>query len=81
MTTGFASRLKQLRQAAGLTQTELGERAGLSHVPQLEQGRSEPTWPVALKLAEALGVDVGAFVPTKGARKPKPAGRGRPRKR
>ena len=61
--SGFGSRLRQLREAAGLTQEQLGERAGMQYqsIAKYERGAVEPTWPNVVKLAEALGVDVGAF--------------------
>jgi transcriptional regulator with XRE-family HTH domain len=62
--TGFAQRLRELREAAGLTQEQLAERAGLYpfSLAKLEQGVHEPTWPTVLDLGAALGVEVGAFV-------------------
>ena len=62
-TTGFGRRLKELREAAGLTQTELGERAGMVYqaVAKLERGSVEPTWPTVLRLADALGVPTDKF--------------------
>src|SRR5205807_1156951 len=52
----FADRLKTLREEAGLSQRELGERAGLTRdaVSSLEQGRREPTWETVQALASAL---------------------------
>ena len=63
--TGFAQRLKALREAAGLTQAQLAGRADLYpfSVAKLEQGVQEPTWPTVLALARALGVNCLAFVP------------------
>jgi putative transcriptional regulator len=62
--TGFADRLKELREAAGLTQKQLAERAdvALRTVSSLEQALYEPVWPTVLALAQALGVEVQAFV-------------------
>ncbi|HJT79461.1 MAG TPA: helix-turn-helix transcriptional regulator, partial [Gemmataceae bacterium] len=80
--TGFGGQLKRLREAAGLTQGQLGERAGYHGftVAKLEQGLQEPTWPTVLALAAALGVNCLAFV-ADGARTPAaPRGRGRPPK-
>src|SRR5438874_2443105 len=76
----FAGRLKELREAAGLTQAQLAEKAGMNRfgVAQLEQGRHQPSWESVLALARALGVSCDAF-----AEEPKPtapARRGRPRK-
>jgi transcriptional regulator with XRE-family HTH domain len=82
--TGFGARLKALREAAGLSQPQLAERAGCNKftVAKMEQGRQEPAWPLVLALAGALGVEVGAFVPVAGAPAaqdaPTPRGRGRP---
>jgi transcriptional regulator with XRE-family HTH domain len=62
--TRFAGRLKELREAAGLTQKQLAEKAGMGQrtVSTLEQGLSEPVWSTAIALAEALGVDLRAFL-------------------
>ena len=76
----FAGRLKELREASGLTQPALAERAGLSKdgIAHLEQGRREPSLATAVALAEALGVRLEAFLTPPAARPPQ--GRGRPRK-
>jgi putative transcriptional regulator len=59
----FAVRLKALREAAGLSQAQLAERAGLhlGAIFKLEQGRREPTWATVQTLAKALGVTCLAF--------------------
>src|SRR5262245_11434708 len=61
--TRFADRLKQLREAAGLTQPELADRASMNRfgVAKLEQGVREPSWATVQALARALGVSVLAF--------------------
>jgi transcriptional regulator with XRE-family HTH domain len=61
--TRFAARLKELREAVGLTQQQLGDRAGLHKltVAKLEQGLREPSWATVQALAAALGVDCRAF--------------------
>jgi transcriptional regulator with XRE-family HTH domain len=61
--TGFAGRLKAVRQKAGLTQRELAGRVGCHHltVSRLERGEQEPAWPLVLALAEALGVSCEDF--------------------
>lgn len=53
--------LKQLRLKAGLRQSELAERAGLSKqfVCDLEHGRSSPSSKTIFRLANALRVDAG----------------------
>ncbi len=62
--TGFSYRLKELRQAAGLTQAELAERAACNKftVAKFEAGKQVPAWPLVLALAEALGVDCTALM-------------------
>jgi transcriptional regulator with XRE-family HTH domain len=65
----FALRLRALRVAAGLTQTELADRCGLHKltVGRLEAGRQEPKWQTLLILAEALGANLhalGAHIPS-----------------
>jgi len=55
----FSRRLKKLRESAGLTQQELGTRAGISisNLAQLEQGqRTDPRLSTVLAIARALGV-------------------------
>jgi transcriptional regulator with XRE-family HTH domain len=65
----FGARLKALREQAGLTQKQLAAKAGVSQrgIANWELGLRDPAWTNVLKLAEALGVEVGAFVggPTK----------------
>jgi transcriptional regulator with XRE-family HTH domain len=77
----FPARLRELREAAGLTQHDLAKKIGVhvDAVARWEQGRREPSWTTVLALAGALGVDCTAFTtpPTEGA---EPRGRGRPRK-
>src|SRR5215475_11659612 len=76
---GFASRLKSLREQAGLSQAELAQCAGMNRfgVAKLEQGVREPSWATVQALARALGVEVGEFVV---ADDPPPAKDKRPRK-
>jgi transcriptional regulator with XRE-family HTH domain len=76
----FAARLKELREAAELTQQGLAERAGLSkgNVADLEQGRYAPTWPTVIALCKALGVRCDSFL-EEPAERPEPQ-RGRPPK-
>jgi transcriptional regulator with XRE-family HTH domain len=76
----FAGRLKELREKAGVTQHQLGEKAGLSQagIADLEQGRRKPAWETVVALCQALGVGPSAFLQEPGAM-PKPR-RGRPRK-
>jgi transcriptional regulator with XRE-family HTH domain len=50
--------LKQVREAKGLTQTELAKKAGVSraYVFRLEAGGADPTVGLLQRLAKALGV-------------------------
>jgi transcriptional regulator with XRE-family HTH domain len=60
---GFAARLKQLREAAGLTQPELAVLAGMNRfgIAKLEQGVREPSWATVQALSKALNVECTAF--------------------
>jgi transcriptional regulator with XRE-family HTH domain len=59
----FAGRLRELREAAGISQEELANRAGISvaSIRGLEQDSSEPSWSTVLKLARALNVRTTEF--------------------
>lgn len=62
----FAQKLRQLRDAAGLSETALAEKAGLTfgavHGYGLEgQGFRMPSLPAAVRMANALGVSVEVF--------------------
>lgn len=63
--TAFGLRLRALREAAGLSQSQLGERADppLSYqtIARYERGAVEPTWPTVLAIADALGVSTDEF--------------------
>jgi transcriptional regulator with XRE-family HTH domain len=82
--TGFANRLKRLRTAAGLTQQQLAEKAGvaLRTVASLEQGVNEPVLSTLLALGDALGVNCLAFTQADEGEEamPQKQGRGRPPK-
>jgi transcriptional regulator with XRE-family HTH domain len=72
--------VRQLRVAAGLTQAELAERAGLAFetVSRVEGGREPPSLRTAISLSDALGVSLDAVVgrvPTPAVRKEEPASR------
>jgi transcriptional regulator with XRE-family HTH domain len=60
----FGQRLKELREATGLSQFGLSEKAGFDKwtVPQLEQGRRKPAWGTVVALCKALGVTPDAFL-------------------
>jgi transcriptional regulator with XRE-family HTH domain len=59
----FAARLRELRDAAKLTQQELAGRTGLHRqaIAKLETGITRPTWDTVQALARALGVSCEAF--------------------
>lgn len=56
----FGNRLREVRTARGLTQTELAERIGVSRktVNTVENGIFVPSTLIALALAHELGVKV-----------------------
>jgi transcriptional regulator with XRE-family HTH domain len=62
----FGERLRALREARGLSQQRLADRAGLSgksFLWELESGRFLPGWAVACRLAKALGCKLDDFLP------------------
>jgi transcriptional regulator with XRE-family HTH domain len=61
--TVFGRILRELREAKGLTQTELAALAGTHRqvVARLELGTNEPQWLTVQALAKALGVGVEVF--------------------
>ncbi|MEO7634774.1 MAG: helix-turn-helix domain-containing protein [Sphingomicrobium sp.] len=60
MTDRLGNAIKQRRSACGLTQAELAERVGVTRktVNTVENGIFVPSTLLALKLAEALSVQV-----------------------
>lgn len=59
MSVEFGIYLKQVREARGLSQTKLAERADIdtSYISRLEGGRRDPSAPMVDRLADALGID------------------------
>jgi len=59
-------RIKQARESAGLTQTELSTRAGLpqSHISRLENGQHSPSFATLEKIAKALNIPVSQLDPS-----------------
>src|ERR1700752_3446256 len=56
----LGERLRQLRVAAGLTQSDLaGDRFSKEYVSQIERGKTRPTEETIEWLAKRLGVDAG----------------------
>ena len=55
---GFAERIKALRKQKNLSQTELGQLAGLhyTNIGRFERGASRPSGDTLKRLADALGV-------------------------
>jgi transcriptional regulator with XRE-family HTH domain len=55
---GFAQRLRELRKGKNLSQTELGQLAGLhyTHIGRFERGASRPSGDTLMRLADVLGV-------------------------
>lgn len=60
----FAMRLKQLREAKGLTQDALAKKVGVSrgYLARLEMGRHDPPLSKLRAIARALRVDVAELV-------------------
>ena len=60
----FARRLRAARRRSGMTQHELGERAGISgsQVYRLEAAEREPRLSTLISLAHALDEDPGELV-------------------
>lgn len=56
----MGQRLKRLREAQGLSQYAMADKAGISrqYVRKLEAGLSDPTLGMLQRLAKALGVGV-----------------------
>lgn len=65
----FAGRLRELREAAGITQAELATRVGVIRdaVAKWEAGNREPSWSNIIAVAAALGVTCEAFLQAPGA--------------
>jgi transcriptional regulator with XRE-family HTH domain len=61
----FGERVKALREAAGMTQTDLAERMGVSPqgVQKWESGASSPRFSRLYGLSEVLGVPVSHLLP------------------
>src|SRR5437870_5011847 len=56
----LGERLRQLRVAAGLTQTDLaGDRFSKEYISQIERGKTRPTPETIEWLGQRLGVDAG----------------------
>jgi len=62
--TGFAKRLRELRHAKGLSQTELGKLVGLhyTHIGRYERGTARPSGNALKRLADTLDVSVDYLI-------------------
>lgn len=60
----FGSNLQSLRELRGLTQAELGKRAGMAaaSISHFETGQRTPSLESLVKLADALGVSVDVLL-------------------
>lgn len=76
----FGSRLRELREEAGLSQAQLAAKAGTkaNTVARIERGERIPCWEIICAFAAALDVDLGEFGREPVAKVEKR--RGRPRK-
>lgn len=72
----FGARLRALREALGLSQSELAARCGLNidSVQNWEQGRTEPRLSALIQLAQGLGVSLDQLAGIRPAKR-----RGRPK--
>jgi ribosome-binding protein aMBF1 (putative translation factor) len=59
-------RIKQARESAGLTQTELSAQTGLpqSHISRLENGQHSPSFATLEKIAKALNIPISQLDPS-----------------
>lgn len=64
---GLGKRINLLRKSKGLTQEELGEKAGLSYkfVGEMERGEVNPSLDSLVSMADALGVNITDLFPSK----------------
>ena len=79
----FGRKLKELREAKGMTQHSLAEASGLHRVQiaKLEGSQHVPSWDTVQALAAALGVDCKAFQDRgKSKKEKKPAAKRQPKK-
>lgn len=61
--SGFGVRLEQLLTEKGMKQKDLAEAAEIhpNTIAKMKAGLIEPSWPMVLALAKALGVSCEAF--------------------
>lgn len=70
----FGSRVKELRESAGLTQDGLADKSGVPRgtIREVEQGRREPLFGVMQKIAAALGCSLDGLPVTTIVEQPAP---------
>ena len=63
METNFGTKIKELRDASGMTQTELAERIGVSKsvISAYEKGIRNPSHKVIQSIAEVFGISALSF--------------------
>jgi transcriptional regulator with XRE-family HTH domain len=56
----FGNRIRELRQAKGMTQEDLADRCGLfrTYMSRIETGKANPTLTMIHALADSIGVPV-----------------------
>jgi len=83
----FAERLRELRDALGLSEAKLAKASGVSFasIHEYGMGRRKPSFAAVVKIARALGVTCEAFADCKDiadeAPPPQPPKRGRPKQK
>ena len=57
---GVKNRVKELRKKRGWTQSEFGEKLGISRqsVHSIEAGKYDPSLPLAFRIADVLGLSL-----------------------
>ena len=60
----FGERVREARRSAGISQEKLGELAGLhrTYIGHVERGEVNPTLTSIVRMARALGLDVGLLL-------------------
>ena len=66
----FGARMRAARERLGLSQVELGQRLGMvrQQINNYEQGRFEPSWDTARRIADALDVSLDYLADRQGDR-------------
>ena len=57
---GVKNKVKELRKKRGWTQSEFGEKLGISRqsVHSIEAGKYDPSLPLAFRIADVLGISL-----------------------